>query len=412
MTRVAGKPAVRPFKARLYSLLLRLRVRLISRRSLRTAIAVLAVLVLTWIFGQAGVLDKLDRAGSDIQSRLNPAPTDGTVAVVVIDDNDYRQIFDGGIPVNAGRLIDLVNDIAKGGPSVIGIDIDSSPHQFAETAKALNCNCTIVWEREVEELPETVEANQELKLLPILGGRSDLNNARISSGIPILIDDPEDGTTRRFQRYFGTDNGLFPSFTTALTSAYAKEKNLASLGSQVATFSDQELLIRYSGDQQGSHRIQLSASKLHELSQNWRPDASPIEGRIVLLGGAYLGQDQHKTPIGQISGVEILANVIETELHGQVATAPSRLVLYLLDLFEAFGLILMFHFWPFRTAILRSVALIPLVAALFSFGVYSDVAHFGQFFVVLVGLLFYELYEHFRREQFPHLIEEKKSGHH
>src|SRR5665213_911356 len=123
MTRVAGKPAVGPFKARLYALLLRLRVRLISRRSLRTAIAVFAVLVLTWIFGQAGVLDKLDRAGSDIQSRLNPAPTDGTVAVVVIDDNDYRQIFDGGIPVNAERLIDLVNDIAKGGPSVIGIDI-------------------------------------------------------------------------------------------------------------------------------------------------------------------------------------------------------------------------------------------------------------------------------------------------
>jgi CHASE2 domain-containing sensor protein len=195
-------------------------------------------------------------------------------------------------------------------------------------------------------------------------------------------------------------------------TAYAKEKNLASLASQVATFSNEELLIRYSGDQQGSHRIQLSASKLLELSQDWKPDASPIEGRIVLLGGAYLGQDQHKTPIGQINGVEILANVIETELHGPVPSAPRRIDLYLLDLFEAFGLILMFHFWPFRTAIFRSVVLIPLVAALFSFGVYADFAHFGQFFVVLVGLLIYELYEHFRRDQFPHLITEKKSRHH
>jgi hypothetical protein len=210
MTGVARKPAVRPFKARLRALLLRFRVRLFSMRSLRTAIAVLAVLVLTWVFGQVGVLDKLDRLGSDIQSRLNSAPTDGTVAVVVIDNNDYKQMFDSGILVNAERLIDLVNDIAKGGPSVIGIDIDTSPHQFAEAAKALNCNCTIVWEREVAEVPETVDVNQELKLLPILGGINNLSNARISSGIPILIDDPEDGTTRRYQRYLVPTTDFFP----------------------------------------------------------------------------------------------------------------------------------------------------------------------------------------------------------
>ena len=411
MSKLADRPAIRSARAKIRHAIHHVRLKYLGWYTHRLAIAVLSLLVLTWFFGQAGVLDKLDRVASDIQSHANPVPTDGTVALVVIDDSDYRQIFDGGIPANADRLVALVNAIARGGPSVIGIDIDSSPHQFASIQNSVSCSCSVVWEREVEEMPEKVEANQELKLLPFLGDVSDLGKANTSSGVPILIDDPEDGATRRYQRYFSTNNGFFPSFSTAVITAYAKENHRPELESQVAGFSDRELLIRYSGDQQGSHRVRLSATRVKDLSPDWNPDASPIKGRIVLLGGSYLGEDEHKTPLGRLSGVEVLANVIETELHGSVPPAPSRFGSYMIDLIEAFPLILAFHFMRFRKALIISAVLTPVFAVLCSLVSYYDAAHVGHFLIVLLGLLCFELYEHFRREQFPHLIAHRGSEH-
>ena len=412
MSKLADRPAVRLASAKIRHAIHYLRVRYLAWYTHRLAIAVISLLVLTWFFGQVGVLDRLDRGVSDIQSHANPVPTDGTVALVVIDDNDYRQIFDGGIPVNSDRLVKLVNAIGRGGPSVIGIDIDSTPHEFnLATTGRIDCNCSIVWEREVEEIPEKVEADQQLKVLPILGGGTDLGNSHTTSGIPILIDDPEDGATRRFQRNFSTDVGPVPSFTTAIIAAYADANHIPNLAAQVKDYSYQQMLIRYSGDQQGSHRVQMTASKVMELAPDWTPDASPIKGRIVLLGGAYLGEDQHKTPLGRMFGVEVLANVIETELHGNVAPAPSRLGSYVIDLIEAFPLILIFHFMRFRKALLVSAVLTPVFAYICSLVSFRDAAHVGHFLVVLLGLLCFELYEHFRREQFPHLIAKGKSKH-
>jgi CHASE2 domain-containing sensor protein len=411
MIKLADRSGIRFLRAKFGGLFARTRARVLTWRFVRTAMAVLTILVSTWLLSKAGVLDRLDRVVSDIQTRVNPVPTDGTVVIVEINDADYWQIF-GQSPLPADKVFNLVNDIARGGPSVIGVDIDTSANSFSNAVNNIQCECTIVWEREVEDIPETVDVNQVFKLLPILGGRGDLGAARTSSGIPILIDDPEDGTTRRYQRYFSTDNGSFPAFTTAVSLAYAQEKRETSLSSQLANFPNQEMLIRYSGDQQGSHRMMLTASKLHELSQAWKPDSSPIQGRIVLLGGSYLHEDVHKTPIGEINGVEVLANVIETELHGNAIKAPGQTITYLIELFEAFGLILMFHFWPFRKALVASIALIPAVSAVFSIYAYGDIAHIGHFFIVLLGLLFFEIYEHFRREQFPHLISQGKTGRH
>jgi CHASE2 domain-containing sensor protein len=155
----------------------------------------------------------------------------------------------------------------------------------------------------------------------------------------------------------------------------------------------------------------MSAAKLHELSQTWSSGASPIKDRIVLLGGSYLGQDLHQTPLGQMNGVEVLANVIETELNGGGARAPGRFASYLLEVFEAFGLILIFHFFPLRKALLWSCALIPALALICSWVAYRAWTHIGHFIVVLVGLLLFELYEHFRRHEFPELITRGPAGH-
>jgi CHASE2 domain-containing sensor protein len=356
-----------------------------------------ALAILTWVFGHLGVIHKLETVVTDAEMRLNGPPKDSTVAIVDLDDEDYRDIFGSTSPLNPERLQKLISQIAKGEPAVIGIDIDTSSSQFATRFRLQRWGSHIVWERELREIPEEVTEHDNLQPLEILGGQKNIDSSKNSSGLPLLFDDAEDKVTRRYRRSISTRIGTIPSFPFAVAKAYlqSKPETLTKLED-----SSRDFLIRYSGDRQGSYRLHLSARKIEGLSEHW-PEASPFRGGIVLLGGSYLGQDRHDTPIGQLSGLEVLANVIETELAGGGEKPPSRTVLFLLELFEAFVLILLFHVLRFRFALFWSIVLIPAMAIICSMLAYGDAGHLAQFALILLGLLIFELYEHFRRTTVP-----------
>ena len=40
--------------------------------------------------------------------------------------------------------------------------------------------------------------------------------------------------------------------------------------------------------------------------------ANPLENKMVILGGDYAAQDEHDTPVGWMTGTELLASIIET----------------------------------------------------------------------------------------------------
>jgi CHASE2 domain-containing sensor protein len=366
------------------------------------------LVLLTWIFGHSGVLHKVERVVSDTQMRLNRAPDDSPVVVVNIDDEDYRELFSSTSPLDPVQLGRLVSAIAKGQPSVIGIDIDTSDPRFATQFRTDSGNSHLVWERELREVPPEGTEGEQLQPLDILGGQRDIDPVTNSSGLPLLIDDSEDKVTRRYRRSIPTQKGVLPSLPSALAKAYLRNNpdNLAKLED-----SQQDLLIRFSGNPEGSHRLHFSARKVAELSKDW-PQASPIRGKIVLLGGSYLQQDRHETPIGQMTGLAVMANVVETELAGGGERPPSGGILLLLELFEAFVLIVLFHALRFRIALLWSALLIPLMALFCSFLAYRDGSHFVQFAFVLLGLLVFEVYEHFRRSTIPSVYHDIKGVSH
>ena len=378
------------------------------RRLLRALPVVAALVLLTWIFGHSGVLHRVERVVSDAQVRLNRVPSDSPLGVVDIDDSDYRDLFGSASPLDPRQLARLLADIAKGQPSVIGIDIDTSDPRFATQFTLADSGPQWVWERELRDVPQESTEGEQLLPLDILGGQKDINPATNSSGLPLLIDDSEDKVTRRYRRSISTQKGLLPSLPFAIAKAYLRNdpEKLAKL-----VDSQQDLLIRYSGNPEGSHRLHFSARKIIELSNNW-PEASPIRGKIVLLGGSYLGQDLHETPIGQLTGLEVVANVVETELAGGGEKPPSSAILLLLELFEAFVLILLFHALRFRLALLWSILLIPLMAIFCSFLAYRNGSHFLQFVFVLLGLLIFEVYEHFRRSTIPNIYHDIKGVSH
>ena len=304
----------------------------LARRLVRALPVVATLLLLTWIFGHSGVLHRIERVVSDAQLRINRVPADSPVVIVNIDDEDYRDIFGSISPLSPAQLDVLISAIANGQPSVIGVDIDTSDKRFATQFALKNWRPRIVWERELREVPQEGTEGERLEPLDILGGQKDIDPRTNSSGLPLLVDDAEDKVTRRYRRSIATQNGMLPSLPFAIATAYFQNDPARLSGLEN---SPEDLLIRYSGNPEGSHRLHFSARKLIVLSRSW-PEASPIRDKIVLLGGSYAGQDRHETPIGQLTGLEVMANVVETELAGGGEKPPSRWVIFLLELFEAF----------------------------------------------------------------------------
>jgi CHASE2 domain-containing sensor protein len=371
------------------------------QRIVRALPAILFLVLLVFVFGHVGILHKLETVASDAEMQLNRVPWDSRVALVTITNDDYRGIFGGISPLNPRKLEELINDISKGEPLVICVDIDTSHPQFKDNFNAGNWKPHIVWEREVRELPEDAEiANKEkLEPLDVLGGKQDLDPSNNSNGLALLKDDPEDKVTRRYSRMIPTRVGNLPSLPWATVKAYFRNNpgQLAKLHE-----SSEDLLIRFSSDPQRFHRVNLTASKVRELALQW-PIASPIRNKIVVVGGSYLDQDRHDTPVGRLTGAEVMANVVETELNGGGYKPPSKLLLFSLELFEGFFLILIFHICRLLTALVTTVLLVPLLAIICSLIAFGDWIHVWHFLPILLGLIFFEVYEHYRRRTIPRL---------
>jgi CHASE2 domain-containing sensor protein len=322
------------------------------------------------------------------------------VAIVFINDEDYRdrQLFNGHSPLNPKRLARLIDAIAAGDPAVIGVDVDTSAPEFREEFPVGRRAPRIVWEREVRHLPASASEKKKPEPQDVLGGKTDLDPTRNTLGLPLLIEDGEDGVTRRYRRLIPTTGGDLPSFPWAVAQAFWKETDARRA---VPSESTEELVIRYSGDRNGSHRVKLTALKTLEMAKYW-PSGSPFQKKVVLLGGSYSDQDEHDTPLGRLTGVEVLANVIETELdHGGGRKPAGTAVVLILQLFESVVLILVFHALRLRWALATSLAAIPILAILCSLIASRTLSQVGYFLPLLLGLAAFELYEHARRTMVP-----------
>jgi CHASE2 domain-containing sensor protein len=371
------------------------------RRLIRALPSILFLMLLVWIFGQVGILHKLETIASDTEMLLNRGPNESRVAFVTITDEDYKSVFGGISPLQPEKLEALITAVAKGDPAVICVDVDTSSKIFRERFKVHSRGPRIVWEREVRNIPEDADLSNYDKIEPedVLGGRVDLDPSRNSTGLPLLIEDAEDKVTRRYRRVIKTSIGELPSLPWAVVKLYFENRpdELAKLPE-----TSEELLIHFAPDRQQSRRINLSSSKVQQLASQW-PEASPIRNKIVVLGGSYLDQDRHDTPIGRLTGAEVLANVIETELNGGGYRPPGEVILFALELFEALVLILLFHIRPFLKALLTSLLLSPVLAFVCSQIAFRDWIHVLHFLPIILGLILFETYEHYRRSAVPRL---------
>jgi hypothetical protein len=230
--------------------------------------------------------------------------------------------------------------------------------------------------------------NQKPVPLDVMGGQNPALNDK--SGIPLLLDDAGK-VTRQYIRLIETTSGKQPSFAWAVYKE-RQRRNCGGITFPVLAENTDPLLIRYSRGREGFGRTKLTASSVIEFARdtNW-PQNSLVKDKVVLIGGSYLDEDRHDTPLGRMTGVEVLTNVVESELRGGGIKPPNYLTMALLLLFDGFLLIALFHVLSFRRALLLSIPLIVIFSLACSFLTYRSFSRWAFFAPVMIGVMLAEL---------------------
>lgn len=361
-------------------------------RRLRLALPLmLFALIFTAVFNRLGLLTQLETTILDAQMRLDEPEGESPVVIVDITQQDFEQFFHGQTrPLHPGALRQLIDAVARGRPCVIGVDVDTHFPQF-RTFEVSKSWPPVVWAREVTD--PTAEVGEELFALDVLGGQDRaLNN---SAGVALLIDDPGK-ITRRYTRLVGTTEGPLPTFPWAIYKA-SRSARCAGVSDAGLEASTGELLIRYSRGREGAGRARLPASHVLRFAgdEGWGKNTL-VGGKIVIIGGSYLGDDMHNTPLGRMAGVEVMANVVESEASGGGIIPPSPLAVVLLLLFEGFLLIALFQVCTTKDALLLTLPVIITLSLACSWLSYSSFSRWAFFAPVMIGVVVAEIIDMLR----------------
>jgi CHASE2 domain-containing sensor protein len=336
----------------------------LPKRLLAAAAMGLVLTGLVWFLEIFGALAQLERMTNDIEALFPATTVASPVVLVIITDQDYQQLFNSKSPLlhdsngqdTGGTLKAIIDKIAEGKPAVIGVDIDTSDERYANLE--FKSEPPIVWEQEI------AENTTRSKSIPVLGNNK---SSRHLTGVPFLLRD-QDGVVRFYARHTRVPDGL-PSLPWEVVRTYSKATS-PKTKCLAEDPSDQEpRLILYSSPSQVS-RSQLSAGSV--LALNSVEDR--FAGKIVLLGGDYLGMDRHKTPLSsEMLGVEVLANIIETDWRTDCAGGSpelSKTSRFVLLFFQNFILAFVLREpdkWGRKQVVAGAIAVVGAVSVFFFF---------------------------------------------
>jgi CHASE2 domain-containing sensor protein len=111
--------------------------------------------------------------------------------------------------------------------------------------------------------------------------------------------------------------------------------------------------------------------------------------KIVIVGGTYDKKDFFMTPVGRISGTEVLANITQSILSGNLITranfAKAFAIQIILGAIVALLFILIPRFWA---TVICFVALVPMVATA-SILSFSSSYYWVSFIPTIAGVMFH-----------------------
>jgi CHASE2 domain-containing sensor protein len=133
---------------------------------------------------QTWLVKRLETANLDALFSGKQWKVSKDVVVVSITDDDYQTEFGGISPLNAGKLMEVIDAILAGGPKALGVDFDTSAWAALPAKYA---GKPIVWAR------EALGESGSLTLGKVLGGTEE-----VCYGVPAYFPD-EDGIVREYK---------------------------------------------------------------------------------------------------------------------------------------------------------------------------------------------------------------------
>ncbi len=304
------------------------------------------------------------------------------VSIVSIDEEAYRDLFHSQSPLAAAPLVDIVQSICAFHPRRVGVDIFTGEWQPDEQIKAmkrirtLSAGCNIVWIRDATYVSRGIEGTPFFRLGAVLGTGEPARG--VCSALPVFVPD-RDGVVRHIQKdpLTETAHGVSPYET------FNKALATGECGFVVNQSDNREpVKIRFTGNNQ--LRI-VNAKLVLEEAKESRSEfgrALGLTDSVVILGGFYrAARDQYATPIGELTGTQIIANAVS----GTPISGVWWPILSFLELVT--DLVLYWLLWWTRLRSFWSTIVSILVGVLLAFYISWRAFSYGGFFIGVFGSL-------------------------
>lgn len=285
------------------------------------AVGLMAVVSLLTVVRPLPHLDRMlqDRA----RLRMPDQPSDAIV-IVAIDERSLQAL--GRWPWRRALHAELLRRIDAQGPRCIGIDLLLSepdlqhPQDDSALAAAVADSVCVVLPT-ARQLRDPLPAGELLPLPELAAGASAIGHVHLSTD--------DDGMARRVYMHEGFAGRLWPHFTLALEQAAdagaagSARPSMPLRGTHAASNpgpwlrEDQEVLLF-----NGSPTAFRTVSYVDVLRGNVPADL--FRQRFVLLGATAAGLgDQISTPNGLMAGVQIFANLLQSQLDRRRVTVAG-----------------------------------------------------------------------------------------
>jgi CHASE2 domain-containing sensor protein len=365
------------------------------------------------------------------------------VVLLFITEEEYKQGFHGISPLSRGRLAELVNLMVGLKAKVIALDIDlsdptSQDHKLSDAmGRALTAGIPIVLVGNPKAIADKPHANDDP-----FGDLRPYTEERLHTTKDgfILFEDMHPGAQWAGKvlyggnffkldrdRVFRMAEGFYmiknnhskynlpylpvPSFPIAVAAAYqglsqqalieallnVRDSKIVLPGKRndhqddiyIHMVRGSRVIPNFIGNYEHFNREVNPGRLLEEYRTNKEESETIFRNKIVIIGGTFDKKDFYMTPVGRMSGMEILANITQSILNGSLITPTSFwkafIVQVILGVVVAFIFILFSRFWATLICLL---ALIPgvAVASILSF---SSSHYWFDFVPTIAGVMLY-----------------------
>jgi CHASE2 domain-containing sensor protein len=340
----------------------------------KSKLALLVIAVLVFVFQVRGLPDKFAGQSLDAAVAVRAHLPADPVVLLVIDDEDYSQLFSETSPLNPEALSNLLEAIAAGGAKAVVVDIDTSSSKFA-TMKVPAL--PTVW-----AMVGTPNEDRTYTVKPPLGARV-LPRGSISA--LALVPNDDRGIVRGYRQVYKLKDG-----TVAASPGYALAtllKDNGEISEKNEGGSDRYLNFRYDFNTYKAGNIDADAKRASG------PDLQIFRNKIVVIGATYAAaRDQYATPVGPRFGCEIVGQEVQTELDGTSIASASRWLTGLLLVLGGFATVAVYHWFKLRTAFLVSLILIPLLSIASNWILFHRLSLGGAMVPLVSAVIIAELY--------------------